>query len=142
MYLKLFISFLTKFSKLLTPFTTSITIFKPKLLGVFTYKVQIFSLVSILYRVYFYSYILICFYVCILNYLFYVFFLNHFFFLFIIFLYFCLFILFCHIRSDRLVNRTNFKNLPFSVFTPFIIFFFLVIGFSVFYFLQFFLFYF
>ncbi len=29
---------------------------KQKLLGIFTYKVQIFSLLSILYRVYFYSY--------------------------------------------------------------------------------------
>lgn len=45
-----------KFDNLGDSFIFNKEIDRQKLLGIFTYKVQIFSLISILYRVYFYSY--------------------------------------------------------------------------------------
>ena len=85
---------------------------KQKLLGIFTYKVQIFSLLSILYRVYFYSYGWVIPYVFIFDYFSSFYFLNHMFFFSLFLCYFFLFILFCLWRTSWLIMNKlvdNFK---------------------------------
>ena len=85
---------------------------KQKLLGIFTYKVQIFSLLSILYRVYFYSYGWVIPYVFIFDYFSSFYFLNHMFFFSLFLCYFLLFVLFCLFRTSWLIMSKlvdNFK---------------------------------
>lgn len=102
-----------KFDNLGDSFIFNKEIDRQKLLGIFTYKVQIFSLISILYRVYFYSYGWIIVYIFLWDFFFSAYFINHVFFFSLFLCYFFLFILFCVFRSSWLVSSKlvdNFKK--------------------------------